>query len=932
MLGRRPWYLFGVFVAGLLLPGYSWGKALPGIGRPIVVIEFQCAAPIDEKDLRRLIPLHVGDSLRLQDLEEATHLLKETDLFASISIEPQPRPTGVGVVIHLVRQPIVTAIRFWGNEALGNARLERIVRLREGAPLTDELRDYAVTRIREAYRAQGFDAVQVAASTRGQGPGEVEVNFRIKEGKPLRVRTVTIDGPAPVAVDVIRAAIGIQSGDRYVPSTVRAARHAVVRLLRGQHYFEAAVETRWQRRSGKLGDLRFSIAPGPRFVVSFSGNHHFRQRHLVHLMDLRKRPIITDGTWRELARRVHRAYQEDGYYFAKVDVRIIAGATKTVRFHVSEGRVFRVAKITFQGNRGLSTRRLLDAMATRPPSWLPPRSGVLLDEVLQGDLKRLWFLYRRRGFQSAEIREVRTRFDREDGQIFLTVVIDEGPQTIVRRIEREGMTPILRRMPKLTVKVGEPLNPEAVEADRQAFVTAFASAGYVEATVAADVHVKPDGAGKAAIVSFDAIPGEQQRVGKIVVRDNFDTRSRVILRELPFRQGDVFDPDALLRGQSNIYSLGLFRRVTVRPLHDGAKPKSRDIGVTISERVPGSLQWGGGYNTRDGFRGFLEVGYKNLQGLGRSVNLRGEFNFDPSNVAPNEYIGNVGFREPRLFDTKWSLRSNIIGQRSTRTVDQFSLERFAFVPAIERSLFPGLKVGAELQVEQAQIFDVARDVLLFNPRDEGRLRTISVGPFLVYDGRDDAFVPHRGVFDSLRLRYAPAAFGSDIPFIKLLGQHSQYVPLSHDLTFVYVLRGGWAHNFQGGQQVPIRERFFLGGRSTVRGFGENAIGPEGSQIVDALGRVVDRGGDPLGGDLVLNANAELRFPLLYGFGGAVFADGGGVYLQDRSLRADDFRRSTGLGLRYVTPVGPVRLDYGFKLDRRSGESVGEVHFSIGTIF
>jgi outer membrane protein insertion porin family len=378
------------------------------------------------------------------------------------------------------------------------------------------------------------------------------------------------------------------------------------------------------------------------------------------------------------------------------------------------------------------------------------------------------------------------------------------------------------------------------------------------------------------------------------------------------------------------------------PREPEARPNHQDVAVAVTDKPPGSVQWGAGYNTRDGFRGFLEVSHDNLQGLARRLSLRGDFNLQPGDLTPNEYLGALGFREPRLDGTAWTFRSNLIAQRSTRSVDQFSLERFALIPALERTLLPGLQVGVETQIEQAQVFDLNPEVANFNPQDQGRLQTLSVGPFAVYDGRDNPFVPHRGVFDSLRFGVAPGQFGSDIPWLKAFAQHAQYVPLADDLTFVYVLRAGWVHAYQNRDIVPIRERFFLGGRTTVRGFAENSIGPEGRAFIDSNGNVVP-GGDPLGGDLVLNTNTELRFPLIYGLGGVVFVDGGGVYLEDTtgtpgscsgcsSVSLHDFRRSAGLGLRYATPVGPVSLDYGFKLDRRAGESVGEVHFAVGMSF
>ena len=242
---------------------------------------------------------------------------------------------------------------------------------------------------------------------------------------------------------------------------------------------------------------------------------------------------------------------------------------------------------------------------------------------------------------------------------------------------------------------------------------------------------------------------------------------------------------------------------------------------------------------------------------------------------------------------------------------------------------PGLLAGLEFEAEESDVFDVEPDVLAFNPPDQGHLRTISLSPFVVYDGRDDAFIPTRGVFESLRLKFAPEQLGSQIPFIKVLGQHSEYVPIADNVVYAYALRAGWARAYTSGNQVPIRERFFLGGRTTVRGFGEDTIGPTGSL------------GHPLGGDWMVNINSQLTFPLIFGLGGEIFADGGTVYIENCpsgqginncAINFENFRRSAGLGLRYITPIGPISLEYGFKLDRRSDESLGEVVFSIGNIF
>lgn len=722
-----------MLVATLLAAPAAWAQQPDVVRRRIVAVDFECAEPVDLPGLRRLMPMRVGDELRSEDLDEARWRLAQKEIFTSIRIDPQLRGDGVAVIIRLVRKRIVNRIVFRGNNAIGDKELDRIVRLRESMALTEELLEYAVRRLHERYVAEGFEEAHVTPQVQERSPGEVDVIFHITEGDPVRVQAVDIAGPVVISEADIRRAAHIRPGDRYVRERQRDAEKAIIRLFREKAYYEVEVNTSWERGEGKTGTLRFSIDPGPPFAVTFTGNARFSDEKLLRLMDLPKRPIVTDGTWRELARRAQRTYQEAGYYFARVALQIDPGSPKTVRFTIDEGPRMHVAAVEFEGNHGLSEKQLRVPMATCPPSWIPWRRGVLLDDVLDDDLKRLWALYRRHGYEAAQIMDARPRFDREHGKIVLTIVVDEGPQTIVRAVERRGIAPVARSVPQFAVQIGDPLDPDKVERDRQALLTAFAAAGYTYAVVTADVSTTPAGAAESAAVRFDAKPHEQQRVGTIIVQNNIDTHAEVVMRELPFGTGDPLDPRALLRGQSNIFKLGLFRSVTVRPLEEElpprpvagfhlaeheplgsepstaaltgpsaqgtlavppkAEPDQHPVMVNVSEKPPGNLQWGVGYNTRDGFRGFAEVSDDNLQGLGRRLGLRGEATVQPGDFIPSEYLGNLGFREPRLDGTNWTFRSNLIAQRSTVSVNQFSFERLALVPASSASSSPACKPG-----------------------------------------------------------------------------------------------------------------------------------------------------------------------------------------------------------------------------------------------
>jgi outer membrane protein insertion porin family len=511
----------------------------------------------------------------------------------------------------------------------------------------------------------------------------------------------------------------------------------------------------------------------------------------------------------------------------------------------------------------------------------------------------------------------------------------------VATVEVEGVETIARPLPAPRTVAGAPLNYEAIEEDRQALRDALGDMGYADAEVGADVRIEDAGtAERAADVAFEVQTHGQIRVGRIIVQNNFDTRAEVITRELPFRSGDAFDPHRLLQGQGRVYQLGLFRSVTVRAAEEQREPGVRDVIVRVAEKSPGTFQWGLGYNTRDGFRGVGQVGYHNLKGLGRSVALRGQIDVEVGDAEPSQYLSDLTYRHPHLLDTLWSGSLKLLAQRSEREIDDFKLQRIAFIPGLERSLAAGVIAGIAWQIDETEIFDLASEIIAEGTHgcsdckgmfdDEGSFFSMSFDPFIVRNALDDEFRPTRGTFESLRLRFAPAGLATDVPLVKIVGQHSHYVPIGEYLTFIYAVRCGWARALDSDDQVPIQERFFLGGRTTVRGFSENSLGPE------ARGQATEADPNPrtppLGGDVFVNINGEVHFPILYGVQGAVFFDGGGVYLQTYNARSERFREAAGIGLRYMTPVGPLSLDYGFKLDRRGSESLGEIHFSVGRVF
>jgi outer membrane protein insertion porin family len=209
---------------------------------------------------------------------------------------------------------------------------------------------------------------------------------------------------------------------------------------------------------------------------------------------------------------------------------------------------------------------------------------------------------------------------------------------------------------------------------------------------------------------------------------------------------------------------------------------------------------------------------------------------------------------------------------------------------------------------------------VLSPEDQGYATIAAVRALAVIDFRDDPFNPKKGSLFSGSAELATLPFGSEVDYYKLSGQSSFYFTVYRRSTIVLSGRAGMARAFGRTPEVPIQKRFFLGGRTTVRGFKEDSLGAKAAD------------GTPTGGDMMVNLNTELRVPLRSGFIGAVFVDAGSVWFARDPVNGFDLRKSSGLGLRYITPVGPIGLDYAWKLDRRDGETAAEWHFTIGAVF
>ncbi|HWP33993.1 MAG TPA: outer membrane protein assembly factor BamA, partial [Thermodesulfobacteriota bacterium] len=660
-------------------------------------------------------------------------------------------------------------------------------------------------------------------------------------------------------------------------------------------------------RAGQPLELVFEPADAAPLTV--------RPARLRAALELGPQPDLSPEGLSLLADRLVAFYRRRGRAWAAVSARLVPGPpVRRLVFRIAEGPELRVAGVAFRGNASVGARRLAEQMLTRPRAGLGLLASGIFDQAeFEEDLEAIRTFYRRQGFLDVRIAGVDFRFNPERTRMWITVTVDEGPRYRVAAVELAGVRafPVETLRRELPLATGAPFSLAAVDRAVEWLVQRYLARGYLAVQVVPDVALEREP--PEARVTFRVTEGPVTRVGRILYRGNFYTRNAVLARELTFRSGDPFSPAALLESQRNIGRLGFLRNVTVRGLDEGeAGAAERDVLVSVEEASRVAFSFGVDYSVEEQLRVSGAVTHRSLFGTARSATLSGLAGGRESRYA-------LDYRQPYVFGRR--LDALVAFAYQDREEEAFSVRRTVLTTSVERPLGRRLTLQLGYQYESARVSDVEPGTVI-SERDIGTVQIGALRPTLVWDRRDDPFNPTRGTLNTLSLELANRGLLSEVEFVRLVASSAWFFRLDRRgrLVLGASVRAGYAVPYGVSDEVPLIRRFFLGGATTVRGFDRDEISPRGAD------------GAPTGGTVSLNENVEFRFPLPFGFGGAFFFDAGNVWRDEASAELLDQRAAYGAGLRYLTPVGPIRLDYGRKLDRQPGEAADRFHFSIGYVF
>ena len=416
-----------------------------------------------------------------------------------------------------------------------------------------------------------------------------------------------------------------------------------------------------------------------------------------------------------------------------------------------------------------------------------------------------------------------------------------------------------------------------------------------------------------ARVSLVVEPGQRTIVEHVVLAGLDRTRDVTVEREMLLRPGEPFSFERVLESQRRLSSLGIFERVQISELDPG-RERRRDVVVGVQEAPRTSWSWGVGYSEQDRLRGSVEVTRRNLGGLGRTASVFARGSFRGSRFLLN-------LREPWLFGRK--LDSFLTGFWEEEDRTSFDYNRLGGIVQIGRTLDARTSLILRYLYQDTNVFNIEGSLDAI----DRQYRTYAVsGPSasVLFDTRDDPLEPRRGFFLGADVQLSSGALGGE-SYVRSFFQAVRVSRLRANLVFVLSGRLGLAATFADeAPLLPLPERFFAGGDYGPRGFPVDSVGPK---VVGVDGTIY-----PTGGNAVLLGGAEMRYNLSRSFQMASFVDTGNVYLETRDVALQDLRWSAGLGVRYRTPIGPIRLDWGYVLDHQPGEARSRFHLSIGHAF
>ncbi|HLK66889.1 MAG TPA: POTRA domain-containing protein [Bryobacteraceae bacterium] len=911
-------------------------------GKKITRVQYDPPSqPVLSADLARLVPFHEGDPLHLADVRDAIKRLYGTGRYSYIEIDTVPVADGVTVTIRTTEQWFVGPVEVHGkvHTPPNEGQLANATRLDLGTPFNEEDLQTAQKGISDLLQRNGLYMANVKPKIdRDPEHQQVSITFQVDSGKRARLTLPNVKGDSKIPdADLAKAAkykgwfrwkLATDENTQAGAQNIRKKFDKADRLTGSATVDHVDYDAATNRITPTI-----EADSGPKIKIQASGAKISKSnlQTYVPVFDEQtvNRDLLVSGV-----RNLHDYFQSRGYFDVEVDFNTKQANPdeQDITYTIALGERHKVVKVDVQGNRYFKTADIKDRMFLQPAGFVRLRHGRYTEGFARRDEDSIKALYRDNGFRDAKVTTTVTDdYKGKTGEVALMLTIEEGLQYLVSSIDVDGIT----RPDKSTILAmlssvpGQPFSDTSVAMDRDYILTLYQSKGYPDTTF--DWRGVPGPGPHQMALHYTIVEGQPKYIRDVLITGLHTTRQRLIAPDISLKAGDPLAWTEMGNMQRRLYNLGVFDKVDMAIQNPDGDTESKYVLYHLTEGHRYSMAVGlgaeiariGGSQTSldapagaTGFapRGDLELSRLNLWGLGHSLNFKGRYSTLDRRISLN-------YLAPRYRNVDGRNISVTALYDNTRDVLTFTARRIEGSAQISQKLS---KASTLLLRYTWRNVEVDQSTLKITPNliplVAQPARVASISGNLIQDRRDDPADAHRGYYNTVDLGLVEHYFGGNKNFLRTLVRNSYYKTIFTDIVIASNTEFGWIHPFNVTANedafvyVPIAERFFGGGSTSMRGFPDNQAGPRDAET-----------GFPLGGNALLFHSTEARFPFLGdNIQGVIFHDMGNVYtdLSSLSFRThqngltdfDYMVHAVGFGIRYKTPVGPVRIDLAYSIN------------------
>lgn len=910
-----------------------------------VEIESIEVKPVDETEyVLDSIPFEVGDEFSDSNLSLAKKMLNFTQRYEKIGIFwDQESQT---VFFDVLPLETFEDVRWATDTPSGRETIESVcIKKREDQNISQNRIDQIAECITERVQSQGYLDARVAIYPDGE-----ELVVDLSKNSRYEVANVEFSGDFDIPRSYIMKKVRNKEGYPYKPFELSDDLQRIRRYFMQKNYHRAQVyyPEIEVNSAEETVNLDWRIDQGERIEFVFVGDYDKR----THIRKLRETEEVPPEWFvDELLADIKEELIADGYLDAQVTKeRVVVNDRLTrVKIDADRGRQYRLLKPTFVGvNDPEEVQDIYDNVSKF-------REGRYFYEEEYRELfeDRFFKELVRRGYLDTRVRTLEFSIDRDTARVRPVIYMNEGKPFVISEVKFTGVPKAVRELDSFEdlsdfFELGDRFNPIELEELKADLLTEMRSVGFLDASF--EVKREELSKGYRFLVEFDS--GPQYIVSEVIIRGLRRTRIKVIRRDLRLNEGDIYSREKIQESIEQLLRLGLARSIDIRVLEKFPETGEVYLVVEVLEAARFRFEIGPGYGTSEGLRGVFRATYANIAGTGRRINLFSKANreLEESRLPAADTVldctdgnGNLTttcdreeipfierritleYFEPDILDYQVDGRVALTHTKDARR--NFSVETFASAFILDYRINSHWTYSPEYEIESSNPFNVlsAAQTQLVDDSSPSRLHSLSHS--LRSSFLDDRFSPTMGWKGLIRFELFDERYGSDTNFWLATTRQDFFYPLfpvlskKRQLGVALSLNAGFSETYDGSLEVPVEKRFRVGGESTVRGYPDDAIQP------------LTRQGVPLrnGGESVFFFRSELNIPIFGSFDLLGFLDGGNIYPENTDFNPFDLRFGAGGGMRFNTPVGPVKIGYAFAIDRQPGEDAGQIYFGIGPI-